>query len=218
LDKPLAGLKAGLPREQYFAALEPEVEEAIEAAVAQLAALGVEMVDVELPLLEEVIGAHRAIIFSEASTFHQSRLAERADDYGDEIRPLLLAGLFLPAVEYLKAQRLRRRVRQVWAAEVFARVDFLLSPTTPVRATRFKQQMADLPGGEKPLVRAYLDLTLPFNYSGHPAISVPCGFSPAGLPIGMQLVGRPFLEGTILRAAHQYQQATEWHLRVPDVA
>jgi aspartyl-tRNA(Asn)/glutamyl-tRNA(Gln) amidotransferase subunit A len=89
-----------------------------------------------------------------------------------------------------------------------------VTPTTPVTATKFGQEKATLPGGEKQLVRAYLDMTLPFNFTGHPAMSVPCGFSKDGLPIGMQLVGKPFGEATILRVAHQYQQATDWHTRM----
>lgn len=216
LVRPLAGLRIGLPRKWFYASLEPDVAAAVEAGREQLVQLGAKTIDVELPLLEELVGAHRAIIFSEASTFHRPLLPERAADYGDDIRPLLLAGLFIPAVEYLQALRVRRIIRRQWAA-VFSQVDCLLTPTTPVVATKFGQQTADLPGGEKPLVRAYLDLTLPFNLTGHPAISVPCGQSSDGLPIGMQLVGQPFGEATILRAAHQYQQATEWHDRLPEV-
>jgi aspartyl-tRNA(Asn)/glutamyl-tRNA(Gln) amidotransferase subunit A len=122
--------------------------------------------------------------------------------------------LFLPAVEYLDALRARRIIRREWA-KVFQEIDVLIAPTTPVTATRFGDATADVPGGPRPLVRAYLDLTLPFNLTGYPAISIPCGFSKAGLPIGMQLVGRPFTENVVLRAAHQYQQETDWHTRTP---
>ena len=118
-------------------------------------------------------------------------------------------------VDYLKAQRVRRLVRKAWA-EVFASVDCLLAPASPIVAPRFGRQTAELPGGQKPMVRACLDLTLPLNLSGHPAVSVPCGFSSDGLPIGMQLVGKPFDEATILRAAHQYQQHTDWHKACPE--
>ena len=83
---------------------------------------------------------------------------------------------------------------------------------------RFGTEAVELPGGKTPLLHAYLGLLLPFNLSGHPAVAVPCGFSQAGLPIGLQLVGRPFDEATILRVAHQYQKATDWHRRTPPVA
>lgn len=210
---PVRGLRLGIPHTWFFESLEPDVATAVTTAIDKLASLGCKRVDVTLPHLEEVLGAHRAIIFPEASSYHQPFLQERAEQYGDDIRPLLQAGLFLPAVAYLKAQRARRLIRRAWA-KVFDAVDCLVTPTTPIVATRFGQEKAQLPGGDKPLVRAYLDLTLPFNFTGHPAVSVPCGFSREPLPIGLQLVGKPFEEATILRLAHHYQQATEWHRRL----
>lgn len=216
LKRPLAGLRLGVPKNWFFTDLQPAVEKAVRAAIEELVKLGAKPVVFELSHLEEVVGAHRAIIFSEASEYHLPFLRERGDLYAPDIRPLLLAGLFLPAVDYLHAQRVRRVVRKAWA-ETLTAVDCFVTPTTPVLATKFGQQDAELPKGRKPLVRAYLDLTLPFNFSGHPAVSAPCGFSEDGLPIGMQIVGKPFEEATILRVAHQYQQATDWHTRVPKV-
>lgn len=220
LTAPLRGLKLGIPDNWFFDALEADVAAAVEQAIDELVRLGASRVKVSLPFMEEVVGAHRALIFSEASAYYQPYLqAEERNKsdgrrFADDIRPLLQAGLFLPAADYLNAQRLRTRVRAAWA-EVFSKFDCLATPTSPIVATRFGQQTVELNGEEKPLVRAYLDLTLPFNYSGHPAISVPCGFSRDGLPIGLQLVGKPFDEATILRVAHQYQLATDWHTRRP---
>lgn len=213
LKRPLDGLKVGIPTAWFYDALDSEVARAVRAAIEQLAALGARRVEVELPHLKEVLGAHRAIIFSEASAYYRPLLARRGGDFGDDIRPLLEAGLLLPAADYIQAQRVRTLVRRSWA-HVFREVDCLVTPTTPIVAGRFGQETADLPGGKKPLVRAYLDLTLPFNLTGHPAVSVPCGFS-QGLPVGMQIVGRPFEDGTILRVAQQYQQKTDWHRRIP---
>jgi aspartyl-tRNA(Asn)/glutamyl-tRNA(Gln) amidotransferase subunit A len=213
----IRGLKIGVMHEWFFEALDPEIAAAVSQAIAKLESLGARQVEVHLPLLSEAVGAHRAIIFSEASSFHRPFLAGRPDDYAADIRPLLLAGLFFPAVEYLDALRVRRIIRREWA-KVFEQIDVLVTPTTPVTATKFGQATADLPGGPKPLVRAYLDLTLPFNLTGYPAISIPCGFSKDGLPIGMQLVGRPFGESILLRAAHQYQQETDWHRKLPPSA
>ncbi|HUT89098.1 MAG TPA: amidase [Thermoguttaceae bacterium] len=214
LDEPLHGLRIGLPRAGFFDSLEPDVARAVEAASAELASLGAQCVDVTLPYWDEVLGAHRAIIFSEAASYHQPFLVDRADQYSEPVRLQLEAGLLLPAVDYLKGQRVRRVVRRAWA-ETFASVDLLLTPASQAVATRFGAQTVDLPGGPTLLLHAYLGLLLPLNVSGHPAISVPCGFSEDGLPIGMQLVGRPFDEATILRVAHQYQQATDWHRRMP---
>jgi aspartyl-tRNA(Asn)/glutamyl-tRNA(Gln) amidotransferase subunit A len=208
----IRGLRIGVMHEWFFASLDPEVAGAVTGALEKLVALGARQVEVQLPHLSEVVGAHRAVLFSEASAFHRLNLAERADEYGADVRPLLLAGLFLPAVDYLDGLRARRIIRRDWA-KVFQEIDFLIAPTTPVTATKFGEKDADVPGGPRPLVRAYLDLTLPFNLTGYPAISIPCGFSKAGMPIGMQLVGRPFSESVILRAAYQYQQETDWHTR-----
>ena len=212
LQKPPGAVKLGVPRRWFFEALEPDVAAALETALKKLLSLGCQRVDVDLPHMDEAVGAHRAIIFSEASSYYQPFLKDRGEKFTPGIRTLLEGGLFIPAVDYLKAQRVRRVIRAAWA-EVFRKVDCLLTPTTPVVATRFGQQTADLPGGKQPLLRAYLDLTLPFNLSGHPAVSVPCGFSREKLPIGLQLVGKPFAENTILRLAHHYQQATDWHRR-----
>jgi aspartyl-tRNA(Asn)/glutamyl-tRNA(Gln) amidotransferase subunit A len=214
LNKPLRGLKVGLPRSRFFESLEPDVAQAVTVAGAELESLGIELVDVDLPYLDEVLGAHRAIIFSEAASFHRPFLEDRAEQYTEQVRLQLEAGLFLPAVDYLKGQRVRRVVRKAWA-KTFASVDCLLTPASQAVATRFGAQTVDLPGGPTPLLHAYLGLLLPFNLSGHPAIAVPCGFSREGLPIGMQLVGRPLDEATILRVAHQYQEKTDWHRRIP---
>jgi len=210
----IRGLRVGVMHEWFFSALDPEVARAVTKGLDKLTGLGMRQVEVHLPHLEEVVGAHRAILFSEASSFHRPYLAERPQDYADDVRPLLLAGLFLPAVEYLDALRARKIIRREWA-KAFENVDVLVTPTTPVTATKFGETTADVPGGPRPLVRAYLDLTLPFNLTGYPAISLPCGFSKTGLPIGMQLVGRPFTENVLFRVAHQYQQETDWHTRTP---
>ncbi len=212
----IRGLRIGVMHQWFFEALDPEVAGAVTKGLDKLVGLGARQVEVHLPLLEEVVGAHRAIIFSEASSFHRPHLAARAKDFADDIRPLLLAGLFIPAVEYLDALRARRIIRREWA-RVFENIDVLVTPTTPVTATKFGETTADVAGGPKPLVRAYLDLTLPFNLTGYPAISIPCGFSKSGMPIGMQLVGRPFTESVLLRVAHQYQQETDWHRKMPEV-
>ena len=214
MDRPLDRLRLGIPHEWFFEDLQPEVADALTAAIDKLAELGVKTVDTSLPALQGALAVHRAIVFSEAATYHRHLLAERGPDYGPDIRPLLQAGLFVTASDYLAAQRVRRQIRDAWAL-VFRTIDVLVTPSVPMVAPRFDQQTIELPGGPKPLLRACLDSTLPFNVTGHPAVSVPCGFSSEGLPIGMQLVGRPFDEEIILRVAFRYQQATDWHKRRP---
>jgi aspartyl-tRNA(Asn)/glutamyl-tRNA(Gln) amidotransferase subunit A len=213
----IRGLKIGVMHGWFFESLDPEVADAVMAAYAKLQSLGAIPVEVHLPHLEAALGAHRAIIFPEASAFHQSFLGTHAERYGDAIRPLLIGGELMSAVDYLQALRVRRLIRREWA-KAFSTVDAVLTPTSPIVAPRFGANAADLPAGPRPLLRAFLDLTLPFNLTGHPALALPCGFSRGGLPIGMQLVGKPFEEGKLLRIGHQYQLETDWHKRTPTVA
>nr|MBC8422729.1 Asp-tRNA(Asn)/Glu-tRNA(Gln) amidotransferase GatCAB subunit A [bacterium] len=168
------------------------------------------------PPPDEVLGPPRAIISPEAASYPQPLLEDHAEEYGDGARLQLEAGLFLPAVDYLKAQRVRRVVRRAWA-DTFASVDCLLTPAPQAVAAPLGADAVQLPAGPIPLLHAYLGLLLPFNLSGHPALSLACGFSREGLPVGMQLIGRPFDELAILRVAHRYQQTTDWHQQLPPV-
>lgn len=216
LSKQIRGLRIGIPHNWFFESLLPQVADAVTAAIDRLAALGAKRVEVTLPHMPEVLGAHRAIIFPEAASAFEPYLRSRPNDFSADIRTLLQGGQFLTAVDYLKAQRVRRIVRRDWA-KVFEQIDCLATPAAATVATQYGQTTVKLPGKEISTLNAYLDMTLPFNLSGHPALSVPCGFSEDGLPIGLQLVGAPFAEGMILRIAHQYQQDTEWHHRTPPV-
>lgn len=210
LEKPLGGLKIGLPGRGFFREADPEVATVVASAAGILHSRGATLVEVEVPHLAETLGAHRTTIFAEAAAVHRALLAERGELYEAGLRQRLLAGLLLPAADYLHAQQVRQLLRQAWAG-LFATVDCLLMPTTPVTAPLMGQKQVALPTGELSLFEACLGRTLPMNVTGHPAVSIPCGFTGAGLPVGMQLVGRPFDEATILRVAHHYQEQTDWH-------
>ncbi|QDU46354.1 Glutamyl-tRNA(Gln) amidotransferase subunit A [Symmachiella dynata] len=214
LGQEIRGLKIGVPRNWFFDSLQPQVAQAVTTAIDRMTALGAKRVKATLPHLPEVLGAHRAIILSEAASAFEPYLRDRPEDFSVDIRTLLQGGQFIPAVDYLKAQRVRRIVRRDWAKE-FARFDCLATPTSATVATSYGQSKVKLPGGDTPLLNAYLDMTMPFNLSGQPALTVPCGFSDDDLPIGLQLVGAPFREAMLLRVAHQYQQETAWHHRQP---
>ena len=177
---------------------------------------GASKVEVDLPYLDEILGAHRAIIFSEAAAYHRPFLASRAEMYGADIRPLLECGAFVPVSDYLQAQRARRVIRTAWN-KVLAEIDCLFTPAAPIAAPAFNETTAKLPGGEKPLVRALLDPFLPFNYLGYPAVVMPCGVTKENMPIGLQLVGKPGQDEFLLNIATGYQQKTEWHLAVAEV-
>jgi aspartyl-tRNA(Asn)/glutamyl-tRNA(Gln) amidotransferase subunit A len=213
----LKGIRIGVPHDHFMAMMEPDIGAAIQDALGVLKQAGATLIDVRFPSLEPVVGAHRAIIFSEAAAAHEEMIRTRAADISDEVRPLLQSGLFLTATQYLAAQQARKKTiatyRNLWRS-----FDVLVTPTSPIAAPPIGATTAQFGDKEIPLVRAFLDLTLPFNLTGQPAISVPCGFTKAGLPIGLQLVGRPFDEAILFRAAAGYESATDWHNRTPPIA
>jgi aspartyl-tRNA(Asn)/glutamyl-tRNA(Gln) amidotransferase subunit A len=213
----LKGLRIGVPHDHFMAQMEPDVGAAMQDALGVLKQAGATLVDVRFPPLDPVVGAHRAIIFSEASAAHEQMIRTRAADLSDDVRPLLQSGLFLTATQYLAAQQARKNTiaayRVLWRS-----FDVLVTPTSPIAAPPIEATAARFGDKEVPLVRAFLDLTLPFNLTGQPAISVPCGFTRSGLPVGLQLVGRPFDEPTLFRAAAAYEVATDWHTRTPPLA
>jgi aspartyl-tRNA(Asn)/glutamyl-tRNA(Gln) amidotransferase subunit A len=197
-----------VPREHFFVNLDAEVAAAVRGAISTLEELGSQVREVSLPHIDEAPAAVIAIMLTEALAYHRRWLAERPQDYGDDVRGRLEMGLLYPAVSYIEAQRLRSLIVEEWRERVFDRVDVLAVPTTSVPAPGLEE--ADLQVG-----LTLMRFTNPFNLVGVPAVSVPCGLTSGGLPIGLQLVGRWFEEGTVLGAAHAYQQATDWHKRAP---
>ncbi len=213
----LKGIKIGVPHDQFLSRMEPGVGAAIQDSLGALKKAGATLVDVRFPPLDPIVGAHRAIIFSEAAAAHEDLIRTRAAEFSDEVRPLLQSGLFLTAAQYLAGQQVRRNTiaayRSLWKS-----FDVLVTPSSPIAAPAIGATTAMLLGQETPLVRAFLDLTLPFNLTGQPAISIPCGFTPGKLPVGLQLVGRPWDESTLFRAAAAYEASTDWHTRKPAIA
>ena len=210
LDGGIKGLRIGVPQEFFFDNVDPDVEEAVRAAIEVLRGLGAEIRDVSLPHVSEAPSALTAVMLPEALAYHQHRLAERPDDYGEDIRYRLELGATFTALHYVQGQRFREMIVAAWRDEVFDRVDLLAMPTT--LGTAVEIETGDLSATFK-LIRN----TNPLNLLGVPAISVPCGFTEGGLPIGLQLVGRWWGEATVLRAAHTYQGATDWHARRPPI-
>jgi aspartyl-tRNA(Asn)/glutamyl-tRNA(Gln) amidotransferase subunit A len=151
---------------------------------------------------------------AESYAVHERFLRERAHEYGADVRLRLLMGAMVSASQYLKAQRFRRLLCEQ-TAEAMERLDVLVAPTTPIPATSIGQELVRIGNKEIAVGTSLSRLTRPANMTGLPAISVPCGFSTEGLPLGFQIIGRPFEEATVLRVAHAYQHATKWHRRVP---
>jgi len=208
LELGLGGITIGVPRRWFFDDLEPEVGHAVETALGVLISGGARRIDVDLAHLEHAHTAVHAIVASEASAFHRSWLKTRPEDYGEEMRRSLELGSLLPAIDYIGARRIQTLVRNGFLA-AFERCDVLVMPTLPRTALRIGEPISREPGV------AWNRLLTPLNLAGLPAISVPCGFDRDSMPIGLQIAGRPFDETTVLRVAHTYERATDWHERRP---
>lgn len=214
------GLRVGLVRElTHGEATAPEVRGAVLEAAGVLTKLGAVVEEISLPILDVSGAAFMAICDSEAASAHQAWLRSRPADYDQATRRRLYTASLLPSALYHQATRARARIRQEIMAAL-GRHDVLLSATQAAAAPPIASEA--LPVTSKPdAARRFFGHrahTTPYSLAGVPAISVPCGFSSAGLPIGLQLAGRAFDESTVLRAAHAYEQATAWHTRRPPLA
>lgn len=206
LGRSIRGLRIGVPEEYYFEYLHPDVRAAVLAALQVLEDLGAVRVPVSLPTTAVVPAIHTPILAAEAASWHARRLRERPGDYGDEVRIRLQAGALLPATAYVLAQRLRARLRREYAA-VLARVDVVATPAVPVPAPRLGDAEVRVDGRAVEVRSALVRLTSPLDHTGLPAVTVPCGQAEDGLPVGLQLFGRPLDEVTVLRVAAAYESA-----------
>jgi aspartyl-tRNA(Asn)/glutamyl-tRNA(Gln) amidotransferase subunit A len=216
LSRPIADLRVGVPVDHYFDHLDSEVESAVRAAIAWLADLGATLVDVSLPdhaiLLDAMSG-----MAGDRVVYYQPWLRSRLADFGYDVQASLLAAQFIPAADHALALRARRAFAELYHA-AFQGIDLLATPT--VVSPAYPIDEADQPTDPTP-PKDKINLvqnTLPSNRTGRPAISLPAGFTSDGLPIGLQLIGRPFDEATLLRAAAAYEAATDWHRRTPPIA
>jgi aspartyl-tRNA(Asn)/glutamyl-tRNA(Gln) amidotransferase subunit A len=170
--------------------------------------------DVVLPHADEIVPAWSAICVAEASAYHAQTLTRQPQDYGDLVRDRLQVGLAVPAVEYLQAQRVRRTITRAVTA-LFDRVDLLVLPSMLAEAPTI--EAATSTHGSWDVLKDRIRATAPGNLTGLPAVSVPCGFTTSGLPVGLQIMGRHFADRTVLAAAHVYEQYAGWSSRRPDL-
>jgi aspartyl-tRNA(Asn)/glutamyl-tRNA(Gln) amidotransferase subunit A len=216
LSGDVRGLRIGIPREYFFDAIDPEVEGAVRQATEVLSGLGASLHHVSWPSLRYVTLAALIIVLVEASAFHDDWIRSRPQDYQPDIALRLKWGLLVPASAYLKAQRLRTLMCRE-AAQLWRQVDVLLTPATMTAAPHPNETQVRIGDRQMSTREALLRLMRPFNLTGLPAMSIPCGFTSTGLPIGLQIAGRPFDEATVLRVAHAYEQHTDWHRRQPSI-
>jgi len=211
------GLRVGLLRAHFTDVAAPEVRDAVLAAAKTLERAGAVVDEVSLAHVAHVAAASFAIVATEALAYHAEWLRTRASDYQPDVRERLRMGAFVSGVHYVRAQQVRQLVRREVDAALERR-DVLLAPATPIPAPVLGETETALGDGPSDVRSALIRLTRPFNFSGHPACSLACGFTTGGLPIGMQIVGRPFDEATVLRVADAYQRSTDWHTRRPVLA
>ncbi|KAB2966883.1 Asp-tRNA(Asn)/Glu-tRNA(Gln) amidotransferase subunit GatA [Zoogloea sp.] len=233
LDKPLAGLRVGLPKEFFAEGMSDDVRAAVDAAIAEYRKLGASIVEVSLPNARLAIPAYYVIAPAEASSnlsrFDGVRYGHRAAEYTDlmdmycksraqgfgaEVKRRILMGTYVLShgyydAYYIKAQKLRRLIANDFQA-AFAQCDLIAGPVSPTVAFGIGEKSDDP-------VQMYLSdiYTIAVNLAGLPALSHPAGFGAGGLPVGLQLIGNYFGEARLLGAAHQFQRATDWHTRKP---
>lgn len=217
LRRPLGKARLGWPRDYFFDRVDEEIRRALEQAAREFERLGASMEEVSLPHLGEWVEPTDLIALVEARNDHEAAgyFPARAAEYGEDVRKRLEKGGEVRAADYVRALALRQQAQKEFAA-VFARVEAILAPTVPIAAPPIGQKVVSI-GGEQESVRAaLLRMNRPANFAGIPAISLPCGFTREGLPLGLQLLGRAWDEARLLRIAYAYEQATEWHNRHPD--
>ncbi len=208
LRKNLRPLRVGVPRKFFFDDLDKEVAAATTHALSGLAALGAEIRDIELQ-----VSTDRTLQSGESYAFHAEFAAHHPESYQPETLRRILTGKNVSPEDLLECRRELERARRE-IASVFADVDVLVTPTTPIPAPAIAELKQD-PDLLRPRELLLLRNTRPINVWGLPAISVPCGFTESGLPIGLQIIGPHWGEARVLQVAHAYEQATAWHKREP---
>jgi aspartyl-tRNA(Asn)/glutamyl-tRNA(Gln) amidotransferase subunit A len=211
------GLRIGIVPDYFFHHLQAPVHKAVKQALKTFESLGASIVEVSIDNIHGNISAQLTTESCEPSTYHQRWLRERPGDYGDDVRTLLEVGEMLFATHYLQAQRYRALLRQEFI-EAFRKVDFFVCPTLPFTATRVGAMKVVIENGvEEDMLSAIMQFTGVPSLTGLPSLAVPCGFDDDGLPVGMQLIGRPFDEATLFQAGAAFQNATPFHLSAPDL-
>jgi aspartyl-tRNA(Asn)/glutamyl-tRNA(Gln) amidotransferase subunit A len=214
----VSGLKVGVVRERVYSdVVEPEVQEGVVKAISLLGELGATIEEVSIPLIVHSAVISSGVIMADSSMVHRQGITEHLSEYDHNNQVRLLAGSILPAQAHQKALRLRHLLRQQ-VLGALDRVDVLVMPTSSIPASLIptragissKQEIIDGFAGRR-------GFTAPFNLANTPALSIICGFTSHPLPIGLQIAGRPFGEEAVLRVAHAYEQATDWHTRKPPI-
>jgi aspartyl-tRNA(Asn)/glutamyl-tRNA(Gln) amidotransferase subunit A len=234
LTEGVKGLRLGIPKEYFVAGMQAEVERAARTAIRELEKSGAVVEEISLPHTEYAVAVYYLVATAEASSnlarYDGMRYGHRADakdlietyrisrdeGFGAEVKRRIMLGTYALSAGYydayyLKAQKVRTLIKRDFD-EAFKRCDVIVTPTAPTTAFKLGEKTQD------PLQMYLSDIyTISINLAGLPALSLPCGFDQDGMPIGLQIIGKPFDESTIFRVAHNYEQATEWHKKRPRI-
>ena len=210
----IKGLKIGLPTRYFFDRSLPENENAAREAIAVLEGLGAEAREVDIAHIEYAAAAAMVHYIAEGTAYHDDHIATVGEFYTDQVRLFLELGNYILAKDYLHAERYRTLLGHAMA-DVLDEVDVMAMPTLPLTAQPIGQEMIDIRGQSESIFGAILRNTEPFDLTGLPALVMPCGFALDGMPLSLQIAGRPFDDAGILNVGHAYQQATDWHKRRP---
>jgi aspartyl-tRNA(Asn)/glutamyl-tRNA(Gln) amidotransferase subunit A len=234
LTEDVKGLRLGIPKEYFVTGMQTEVEKAVRTAIRELEKNGAVIEEISLPHTEYAVAVYYIVATAEASSnlarydgmryghratakdLTETYMISRGEGFGPEVKRRIMLGTYALSAGYydayyLKAQRVRTLIKRDFD-EAFKRCDAIVTPTTPTTAFKLGEKIQD------PLQMYLSDIyTISINLAGLPALSLPCGFDRAGMPIGMQIIGKHFDEATILRVGHAYEQGTEWSRRKPDL-
>jgi aspartyl-tRNA(Asn)/glutamyl-tRNA(Gln) amidotransferase subunit A len=208
LEDGVKGWRIALAYGEYFAETDAEVGEAVQLAARLFESLGAQVEEADLSWAREAALANGLLVQADAAAYHRERLAARPEDFGADVRQRLQNGAACTSTEYALARRTQSEMRRKFE-NLFSDYDILLTPTTPIAA----QLIEGMDAIEQ--ARHLTRFTAPFNLTGLPALSLPCGFTSRGLPVGLQIVSKPWGEAKVLQAGYAYEQATTWHEAIP---
>lgn len=217
LTESIEGMRIGVLSGDYLRPVDIEVDKALKKVISTLKSLGAVVMDtVEFPYIGDALDPNITIISAEAAEYHQANLDKHPADYGDSVFERLQVGRQLLATQYIHAKRMQQTIREK-LLEGMSSLDALFLPMMPLEAPPIGDEHVIVSGQRLDIRSAVTWFTQPFNLTGFPAISVPCGFTSAGLPIGFQLASKPYQEGKLLRIGHAYERVTSWHTKHPAV-
>lgn len=214
LESDAAGLRIGIAESYLYGAIVPSALPFIKSGIKHFEQMGASIRMIEPPSPSEIVPLLLTIMSAEAAAYHLPSLRDKPEEYSEAVRERLELGALTPATTYIQAQRLRKQVVEQMS-NAMSSVDILLMPTSPMTAPYIQGDLSTSGDADPDMLAARINYTGPFDLTGFPAITVPCGFTPSGLPVGLQLVAKPYQERLLLSAARAYERTTNWHQRLP---